>query len=784
MADSSSQEQIPQQQDQPNRPGTPIPLDHAPHVDFTLKEINLKTNNEVSLLYPDHPNKKTFICVSDFISKFLEETNKVWFSTPTGGIKGEVGLTSFKNDNGINYLSHSRNYVTPSTIETCLGGKTGGYNQITNKDAIILYCLENGVNIDYARLIWENILAKLKKAKREKVVPYPRKTNLKDLPSLPICWLFAMQMCQWHLKLQTPLPIVGKRFPKAKTLELQLDTGENKLLLLQNIILSTNPYVLVDKTTSTSEGLETILTKPVTEKEASKAKKEVSIGDDEFNTSLDLSSSDDAQKEIKLEDLSKLVQNVEVNFMDLDSPEYDVPIIIKDEDEEEVHAEKDDVEQVHVEDHKEFEDASASQSPSLNSDAAKIEATLLKDKPSFSNVEQLTELLVKSLTPKLSKLLSSHDFSNSLPTKLKELPSKFNNLTGESKELKKHVHELEIELSGDLKEILTKLEKFSSTVSSQDQDLGCLTEGIHTAKHGTHPAEGPPKTSSQYEGELINSKGKETMSHKETKEEESETDSEPVGDHVHLTNEHIKEKKRIKESVNADMAKKEEVVGKEELVDLLGVDVVTEVYKAKIKYDKYCDKMLNRRIQSRITNCDVLTRKGLITLKVYRNDRTDEVTPNFKASDLHLSEWRDVMQACPKRTRAGWTSIYEKIQTRMHNLKKRKHADDIHDYFRSTKRYKSSFQYEDHPAETVLNEPCLGMIMFNSHQRQDFVTIEDFKHLNNEMLSTVQEIFFRLHQGPGIDDHARTFSSSLLHEVNKRNVNPLKQMRVIKQLRQ
>ncbi|GJR01671.1 copia protein [Tanacetum coccineum] len=37
--------------------------------------------------------------------------------------------------------------------------------------------------------------------------------------------------------------------------------------------------------------------------------------------------------------------------------------------------------------------------------------------------------------------------------------------------------------------------------------------------------------------------------------------------------------------------------------------------------------------------------------------------------------------------------------------KKMKHADDIHEYFRSTKKYKSSVQYEDHPAGTVLNEP-------------------------------------------------------------------------------
>nr|GEY96475.1 hypothetical protein [Tanacetum cinerariifolium] len=43
--------------------------------------------------------------------------------------------------------------------------------------------------------------------------------------------------------------------------------------------------------------------------------------------------------------------------------------------------------------------------------------------------------------------------------------------------------------------------------------------------------------------------------------------------------------------------------------------------------------------------------------------------------------------------------------------------------------------------------------------RQDFVTIEDFKDFQNEMLYTVQEIFFRLHQSPGLDNHARTLSS-------------------------
>ncbi|GJZ28522.1 hypothetical protein Tco_0573169 [Tanacetum coccineum] len=67
---------------------------------------------------------------------------------------------------------------------------------------------------------------------------------------------------------------------------------------------------------------------------------------------------------------------------------------------------------------------------------------------------------------------------------------------------------------------------------------------------------------------------------------------------------------------------------------------------------------------------------------------------------------------------------------------------------KANKRLKSSIQYEDHPAGTVLNEPVL-----------DFTKVQR-------------------------DDHARSFSSLLLAKIDKRNLNPLKQMRVIEQLRQ
>ncbi|GJY99175.1 hypothetical protein Tco_0516605 [Tanacetum coccineum] len=53
--------------------------------------------------------------------------------------------------------------------------------------------------------------------------------------------------------------------------------------------------------------------------------------------------------------------------------------------------------------------------------------------------------------------------------------------------------------------------------------------------------------------------------------------------------------------------------------------------------------------------------------------------------------------------------------------KKRKHVDDIHDNFKANKRLKT-----------------------------DFVTIEDLKDFPNTMLYTLQEIFFKRHQGPGL----------------------------------
>nr|GEW11465.1 hypothetical protein [Tanacetum cinerariifolium] len=253
----------------------------------------------------------------------------------------------------------------------------------------------------------------------------------------------------------------------------------------------------------------------------------------------------------------------------------------------------------------------------LEKNKADAEAALLKAQASFPNVEQLKELLVKSLKTVFSNILSAHDIIISLPIKLKDLLSKFNDLPKEGEHIKKDKGKKALSLEEAMKE---------STESDSNDD----------------------------ETHLLGSIVKSSRIKKVKKFDFVIKD----GKHIHLTEEQINQQKKIKEKAKAKAAKRESEVRKEELIDLLGLK-----------------------------------------------------DPLNKLNDLAN--------------------------------KKRKHADDIHDYFKANKRLKSPVQYEDHLPSTVLNEPVL-------------------------------EIFCRLHQGPRLDDHARTCSPLLLAEIDKRNLNPLK----------
>ncbi|GJZ24134.1 hypothetical protein Tco_0561593 [Tanacetum coccineum] len=149
-----------------DKPKSPNPFLHADQIKFSFYEIAFTTNKEVSLLYHSHPNSEYFREVSDLISKCcLKETfirtptqykeylsefwytaktlddSKILVSTPTGGIRGDIGYSGEIRAK----RTLKKSYLPPWWR----------------------------LLIDYAKLIWEDIIHKLNKKTREKVVPYP-----------------------------------------------------------------------------------------------------------------------------------------------------------------------------------------------------------------------------------------------------------------------------------------------------------------------------------------------------------------------------------------------------------------------------------------------------------------------------------------------------------------------------------------------------------------------------------------------------------------------------------
>nr|GEX64031.1 hypothetical protein [Tanacetum cinerariifolium] len=406
------------------------------------------------------------------------------------------------------------------------------------------------VNIDYARLIWEDIINKLNKKTREKVVLYLRflslllehkmegqkkggpstketsgskvghsvKETLSSLtkdtnPSQPPASTPVVDglhkedqqanggptslRVTRHYASTTSIAEadLGKSYPHDLVFKQQGIVKGTKTISFDHIIARTNPSVVVDKTKSARNELKTTHTEIDDEP--------VIIQDEEEEED------DDAEKNQKLEKLKTKAKagvvflsaqpsypNVEqliellVDFMDLDSPEDDEPVIIQDEEEEE------------------DDDAEKNQKLEKLKTKAKAGVVFLSAQPSYPNVEQLIELLVKSLTPELSKLLTSHDFTNSLPTELKELSSKFNDLTWEIRKLKK-----------------PRSRPWMPSKSSQQGQAGthpAVREKNKTEVTITYPLKSSPQT----EGELIKKdKGKKDMSFKDVEKEDTRSDS-------------------------------------------------------------------------------------------------------------------------------------------------------------------------------------------------------------------------------------------------------------------
>nr|GEV09692.1 hypothetical protein [Tanacetum cinerariifolium] len=314
-----------------DKPKSPNPFLPADQVEFSFDEISLTTNNEAALLYPSYSNSEYFEIVSNFISKCClnkaftraptqnKETlcefwytaktlddSKIWVSTPTGGIKGDISINTFRNDLRAHYLPH-------------LSGKTGGMDQISNKNATILYCLANMVKVDYAKLIWEDIIHKLNKKIREKVIPYPRFISI----------LLEYMMPEYDNEELTinPTQLVATSLEATSEegAHPQLNSGHDASADATteadpgNFTPNDSIPAQQDQTKSTRDGLKTAHANSGTKEE---------------------SRDDEISKKIKLEDLSDLLKDTSYAFLTPDSLQ-DEPIIVSDESEKE-EVEKDD----------------------------------------------------------------------------------------------------------------------------------------------------------------------------------------------------------------------------------------------------------------------------------------------------------------------------------------------------------------------------------------------------------------------------------------------------------
>ncbi|GJU82182.1 hypothetical protein Tco_1284547 [Tanacetum coccineum] len=202
---------------------------------------------------------------------------------------------------------------------------------------------------------------------------------------------------------------------------------------------------------------------------------------------------------------------------------------------------------------------------------------------------------------------SSHDFASSIPSELKELPSKITTLAGDIEELKRHVQGMEIELSGDLNNIPTKLETFTSTVSSLMSQVAELKtfKWELPAEFLTLPSQISPvqeklqtldtlpsllnkvaNTLTRFASIMGNashtatSKGVPSAGPVTASLAEGEKNTNPATKDAETTNLH------------------------NELVDLLGIDIVIQYYNKKLLYDR---QDAEKKKNSKIINCDILT---------------------------------------------------------------------------------------------------------------------------------------------------------------------------------
>ncbi|GKE14255.1 hypothetical protein Tco_1421832 [Tanacetum coccineum] len=197
-----------------------------------------------------------------------------------------------------------------------------------------MYCLANGVKIDYANLIWEDIIHKLSKKTREKVVPYPRFISL----------LLEYTMPAYDNE-ELTINLTSAFFHFHSESALGCDASVDSTAEADPEISAPNDFIpsQQDQTKSAGDRLKTAHTNSGTNEE---------------------SRADDISKKIKLYDLLNLLKDTRSAFFTIDSPQ-DESIIVSDESKEEEEVAKD--KDTHASSHDVPEDTSIPHPPSLKS---------------------------------------------------------------------------------------------------------------------------------------------------------------------------------------------------------------------------------------------------------------------------------------------------------------------------------------------------------------------------------------------------------------------------------
>ncbi|GJY13804.1 hypothetical protein Tco_0383113 [Tanacetum coccineum] len=371
---------------------------------------------------------------------------------------GEVGLTSFGNAIGANYLPHLKDYVdlpTQSIVkqfftEIGYSDQIEATGTLRKSYAMILYCMENGVKIDFAKVIWDDLLSKLQKKHKEKVIPYSRFISLLlehkmketyENPKATSIHTPIFSVNNWTLKKDQP---EGPPFTAHTLYICTLDSPEE---------------FKAPKTTPKTEELYPKGKKPGAKNGSKNIHSKSASG---HNASTYLTVEADLGKSNpknflpqKQDDLTELVKDTCTTTMDLDSPEDDQPLQMSSEDEADIQAETKDT--------------------------------------------SLTELLVNALKSKLAKLLKNHDLSTSIPTELEELLSKLDYLmkvvdailTSIGSQLTK-LKVLDVILSL-LDTVVAALDRFAKSIDSASQKA--IDQIVPSAgQAGTHHAEGEKNT--------------------------------------------------------------------------------------------------------------------------------------------------------------------------------------------------------------------------------------------------------------------------------------------------